>query len=399
MAIQTQFERIEAARNDIRNKFVELALVENSAKLDELAMAAKGIVNCGNVDVEVREGETFTVPAGYHSGSGTVRGVAGGGNYTLQAKTVTPTKALQSITPDEGKYGLSSVTVNAIPEAYQDVTSVTASAADVLTGKVIVDATGRVTAGTMTNNGAVSKVIDTSVENKGYTIPQGYHNGKGTVTVSLEEKSATPSEAAQTVVPSSGKVLSKVTVNPIPAKYKNTDGVDTAADKILSGEVVITSAGKITGTMPVYRDLDIYIGVEGYPNNPDNIYYLIPQGYHDGRGYVQIDPEEKTATPTKSKQNITPSKGKVLYNVVVNPIPDKYQDVQEVSATADKVLIGSKFVDSSGAVIEGTMINRGKFTQSFDGLTTTSYTIPAGYHDGTGSISLTNDIEGLLAAI
>ena len=37
---------------------------------------------------------------------------------------------------------LSSVSVEAIPEAYQDVTGVTATAADVLTGKTIVNAAG-----------------------------------------------------------------------------------------------------------------------------------------------------------------------------------------------------------------------------------------------------------------
>ena len=42
----------------------------------------------------------YTIPQGYHDGSGTVSGVSGGGNYSLQAKSVTPTKAQQSIAPD-----------------------------------------------------------------------------------------------------------------------------------------------------------------------------------------------------------------------------------------------------------------------------------------------------------
>ena len=45
------------------------------------------------------------------------------------------------------------------------------------------------------------------------------------------------------------------------------------------------------------------------------------------------------------------------------------------------------------------MVDRGTITTNIDGLTTTSYTIPAGKHSGSGTVSLTNDIETALAAI
>mgnify|MGYP003301394644 CR=1 FL=1 len=44
------------------------------------------------------------------------------------------------------------------------------------------------------------------------------------------------------------------------------------------------------------------------------------------------------------------------------------------------------------------MANNGAISGSIDGLTTTSYTVPAGYTSG-GSVSLTDDIETALAAI
>ena len=69
--------------------------------------------------------------------------------YKLQSKNATPTKKQQSITPDSGYYGLSDVTVAAIPDAYQDVSSVTAAASDVLTGKIFVASDGSVITGTM----------------------------------------------------------------------------------------------------------------------------------------------------------------------------------------------------------------------------------------------------------
>jgi hypothetical protein len=292
MSVATYIANLEANRNTIRNKLIELGMAASSDKLDKLAAAIEGIVNQGAVNITVQEGDTYTIPAGYHNGNGTVSGVAGGGNYSLQAKTVTPTKKQQSIAPDSGFYGLSGVTVSAIPEAYQDTSSVTATAGDVLTSKVFVNAAGVVTPGEMVNNGAVDKTLDVTT-----------------------------------------------------------------------------------------------------------ITYTIPKGYHSGSGKVKIVLETKTVTPTKSSQKITPTAGKVLSEVTVEAIPDKYQDVSGVTTTAHNVLDGTYFVDKTGALVEGTMPDKGAVTATIDGLTTTSYTIPAGKHNGSGKVSLTSDIENALAAI
>ena len=117
MSIQTELSRIQTARNTLRAKAVELGIAQSTAKLDTLAAAFEDVDNVGAVSATVREGDTYTIPKGYHNGSGTVSGVAGGGNYTLQSKTATPTKKQQNVTPDSGYYGLSDVTVAAIPEA------------------------------------------------------------------------------------------------------------------------------------------------------------------------------------------------------------------------------------------------------------------------------------------
>lgn len=292
MSVATYITAIESSRNTIRNKLIELGMAASSDKLDKLATAIEGIVNQGAVSITVQEGDTYTIPAGYHNGNGTVSGVSGGGNYTLQAKTVTPTKKQQSVAPDSGFYGLSGVTVAAIPEAYQDVSSVTAAAGDVLTGKVFVTADGTVTPGEMVNNGAVDKSLDVTT-----------------------------------------------------------------------------------------------------------ITYTVPKGFHSGTGKVKIVLETKSVTPTKTAQDITPTAGKVLSKVTVAAIPDKYQDVSGVTATAANVLDGSFFVDKTGAVVEGTMPDKGTVNATIDGLTTTSYTIPAGKHSGSGKVSLTSDIETALAAI
>lgn len=311
MSIATEITRIQAARNKIRDKLIELGLATSTTKIDALATAVDGIENKGAISASVQEGDTYTIPKGYHNGSGTVSGVAGGGNYSLQSKSVTPTKQQQSVTPDQGFYGLSDVTVKAIPEAYQNVSAVTAAAGDVLANKVIVDAAGKTITGTMPNNGATNKTLDTSTGNQSYTIPKGYHNGEGKVQISLEEKTATPERTLQEITPSAGKVLSKVTVNAIPKTYQY------AAETI--NEMIMDS---VNGA-PVYA-ADVLTGKVVYVGNENT--------------------------------------GKV-----------------------DR--------------IEGTMPNKGAISATIDGLTTTSYTIPTGYHNGSGTVSLTNDIETALAAI
>lgn len=367
---------------------VNLGLGESTDLLDDLATEIDGIANRGAVSATVQEGDTYTIPAGYHNGSGTVSGVSGGGNYTLQAKSVTPTKAQQSITADSGYYGLSGVTVAAIPEAYQDVTSVTAAAGDVLANKTFVLADGTVTAGTMTNNGAVSATLDATTNKQSYTVPSGYHNGSGTVSITLETKSATPTTASQDITPTKGKVLSKVTVNAIPAKYGDTTNDDAIAANLLYGKKAHSisngAAVQITGTMTnngaVSKTLDA---------TTSNQSYTVPAGYHNGSGTVSITLEEKSATPSTSAQNITPTSGKVLSKVTVAAIPSNYKDTTNTDAIAGNVLSGKVFVNSTGEV-EGTMTNNGTVTETLDATTgNQSYTIPEGYHSGSGTVSIT----------
>ena len=385
MSTATEISRLVDARNTIRDKLVDLGLAASTAKLDALATAVDGITNRGAVSATVQEGDTYTIPAGYHNGSGTVSGVAGGGNYNLQSKSVTPTKSQQSITPDSGYYGLSDVTVSAIPEAYQNVSGVTATAADVLATKVIVDATGASVTGTMPNVGSVNKTLDATSGNQTYTVPAGKHSGSGTVQIVLENKSATPTTSAQDITPTTGKVLGKVTVAAIPSAYQDVSNVDAVAGDVLAGKIIVAADGtEITGTMTergtVSKTLDA---------TTNNQSYAVPAGHHNGSGTVSIVLEEKSATPTKSSQNITPTSGKVLSKVTVAAIPSAYQDVTNVDAAAGDVLAGKTIVTANGTETEGTMPNRGAVSKTLDATTSNqSYTVPSGYHDGTGTVSI-----------
>lgn len=375
--IAAQITRIQTDRNTIRAKLVSMSLAESSDNLDTLATVIDSIPNIGAVQAEVKEGESYTIPKGYHNGSGVVKGVAGGGNYNLQTKTVTPTKSQQNITSDEGYYGLSSVTVEPIPETYQDVTSVTATAGDVLSGKVIVLSNGAVTPGTMTNNGAVSETLDSSTTS--YTVPKGYHSGTGTVSIVTETKDITPTKQKQTINATTGKVISSFVVESIPANYiDTTDATATAAD-IKSGITAYVNSEEVTGTMPIITAETHSLGA----NNPT---YTIPLGYHDGEGTVSVSLESKSATPTKSQQTITPTSGKALSSVTVNAIPDDYITTSDATATASDIKNGvTAYAD--GAKVTGTMPIITSDTETLD-TTTTSYTIQSGYHSGTGKVSI-----------
>ena len=131
-----------------------------------------------------------------------------------------------------------------------DTSNDTAAVSEILATKTA-HARGAQLVGTMTNNGAVSGTISTKAGT--YTVPQGYHDGSGTVAIASTEqakiiagniksgvtilgvqgdysgaaitsqsKSATPSWSSQTIQPDNGyDYLSAVTVAAIPISYSD----------------------------------------------------------------------------------------------------------------------------------------------------------------------------------
>ena len=167
-----------------------------------------------------------------------------GGNtlIDLTADSVTKDKLLKGATA----HGPDGEVINGACEFDANTQDATAKDAEILSGKTAYNKGAKVT-GTMKNNGAVTGKISTKAGK--YTVPQGYHDGSGTVQIDATEqaklipanirdgvtilgvagtmsgsegvnpqsKSVTPTTSEQTVLPDDGYThLSQVTVAPIP---------------------------------------------------------------------------------------------------------------------------------------------------------------------------------------
>ena len=165
--------------------------------------------------------------------------------FDLTADTVTADKLLKDITAHD-KSG-APITGTCTYDA--DTQDATAAVAEILEGKTAY-ARGAKLTGTMPNKGAVSGTI---TDKTAYTIPMGFHDGSGTVsidatesakivagniksgvtilgvegtfageTVTAQTKSVTPTMSVQTVLPDEGfDYLSQVSVAAIPVTYSD----------------------------------------------------------------------------------------------------------------------------------------------------------------------------------
>ena len=188
--------------------------------------------------------------------------------------------------------------------------SLTAEPEDVLIGKLFVGKnSNNILSGQMVNNGAVNQTFTPSTSVQTYTIPEGYHDGTGQITVgaiSTQTKTQAAGTSNITVSADSGKYLTSVTVTPTPT-------------------------------------------------------------------------ETKSVTPTASAQTVTPSTGKHLSSVTVNAVS------LTGDAVAANVLSGKTFYNTNLTKVTGTMVNKGAITQTITA--GGSYTIPAGYHNGSGKVT------------
>lgn len=238
------------------------------------------MANRGAVSQSLNCGESYTVPIGYHNGSG----------------TVTANSLASQTGVDAGKTA--------------------AGSGQVLTGyQAWVN--GEPVTGTMANQGKKTQALNCGGS---YTIPEGYHDGTGAVTAN--------SLASQTGV-DSGKTAA-------------------AAGQILTGYQAWANGSKVTGNM-TNRGATTYTLAAGGT-------YTIPEGYHNGNGAV--------GAKTLAEQM---------------PI-----DSGKTAATATQILTGYQAY-VAGSKVSGSMANNGTVNTSLN--CGNSYTIPAGYHSGSGKVT------------
>jgi hypothetical protein len=137
------------------------------------------------------------------------------------------------------------------------VTGCDATAANILSGKKALTENGKVT-GTMTNQGAVSKSFTPSTSSQSYTVPAGYHNGSGIVTVAAAPTSLIDGTAA------AGDVLA---------------GKTFFCDSYTAKTGTMTNRGAWAGTGSFTASA---------PGTGKSVAVTVPAGYHSGSGKVTV---------------------------------------------------------------------------------------------------------------
>ena len=210
---------------------------------------------------------------------GTYEGSGGGSTINNQDKTVTPTKSQQSITADSGYTGLGTVTVNAIPSEYI-----------IPTGELSVTSNGT---SDVTNYASVSVNVQPT----------------------LQSKSVTPTESAQTVTPDTGyDGLSQVSVEAISSTYVGSD-------------IPRKSSSGISVTAPTFVQ-DGSSDLLDYSATVSKGYYQANYTSGNRVNMTNIDglPTRSaiTITPTKESQTAVQARRWLTGDITVAPIPNEY---------------------------------------------------------------------------
>lgn len=163
-----------------------------------------------------------------------------------------------------------------------DSSGVTALPEDVSESVMFMDANGVLRPGTMPEILDEDVVLDTN--NTSFEIESGRHTG-GTVQIvsETENNRFTPSSTEQTINAPSGKVFTKIILDPIPDIYVDYTGATAEDSHVLSGIKYIGKSGNLESGAIVTVS-----GKQGSTITSNGTKY-INKGYHDGSSYMTVN--------------------------------------------------------------------------------------------------------------
>lgn len=223
-----------------------------------------------------------------------------------------------------------------------------ATASDLLLGKTAATDAGEIT-GTMPDIGA--QVITPGTSNK--TISYGKHNGSGYV---VGDPGLTSSN-----IKSGAEIFN----TPGKAEVVDTTEVTNPANSgnILKDKVAFINGEKVVGSATDNGS----VGTQNLTTQ--NAEYTIPAGFHNGLGKVKAVIAGLIASVIKAGATV----GGILGTFT-----------SDATATASQILSGiTAYVN--GNKVTGTMPNNGAISKTL--AVNENYKIPAGYHNGNGSVS------------